>query len=302
MKIDRLIGILSVLLQQAKVTAPVLAKKFEVSRRTIQRDIEALCQAGIPVVTEQGKNGGISIMDGFTIERQLFTSAEFRAILSGLRSLDSITQSNKYQLLMEKLSFAATDARNSKEHILINLSSWYKVSLGPKIELIQSAIENHQRIEFQYYSPSGESIRKIEPYLLVFQWSSWYVWGYCTLRLTFRLFKLNRMDQLCNLEESFEEREIPEFSVQPEDIYQPCGVKLTAVFTPEAKWRLIEEFGIHSFQELQDGKLYMEITWSKLDSLFCWLLGFRDQVEIIEPKEAREAFQQLLRKIELIYQ
>ena len=63
MKIDRLIGILSILLQKETVTAPALAEQFEVSRRTISRDIDTLCQAGIPIVTRQGVNGGISIMD-----------------------------------------------------------------------------------------------------------------------------------------------------------------------------------------------------------------------------------------------
>lgn len=92
MKIDRLLGILSVLLQKDRVTAPYLAEKFEVSRRTINRDIENLCKAGIPLVTTRGANGGISIMDGYKIDRTLLTSAEMRAILTGLRSLDSVSR------------------------------------------------------------------------------------------------------------------------------------------------------------------------------------------------------------------
>lgn len=82
MKIDRLIGILSILLQKEKTTAPFLAEKFEVSRRTINRDIEALCKAGIPIVTAQGQNGGISIMEGYKIDRTLLTSDDMQAILA----------------------------------------------------------------------------------------------------------------------------------------------------------------------------------------------------------------------------
>lgn len=104
MKIDRLIGILSILLQQEKVTAPYLAEKFEVSRRTINRDIEDICKAGIPIVTTQGPNGGISIMDGYRIDRTVLTSSEMQSILTGLRSLDSVSGTNKYQQLMDKLS------------------------------------------------------------------------------------------------------------------------------------------------------------------------------------------------------
>ena len=96
MKIDRMIGILSILLQQDKVTAPFLAEKFEVSRRTINRDIEGLCKAGIPLVTAQGTNGGISIMEGYKIDSTLLTSADMQAILAGLRRLDSVSWTNRY--------------------------------------------------------------------------------------------------------------------------------------------------------------------------------------------------------------
>ena len=102
MKIDRLIGILSVLLQQEKVTAPYLADKFEVSRRTVNRDIEDLCKAGIPLVTTQGSGGGISIMEGYKLEKTLLTSAEMQAILTGLKSLDSVAGTSRYRQLMEK--------------------------------------------------------------------------------------------------------------------------------------------------------------------------------------------------------
>ncbi len=121
MKMERLIGTLSILLQREKVTAPELAEQFEVSRRTIQRDIESL---------------------------------------------------------------------------LIDLSSWYKTSLPPKIELIQGAIEQHRAIRFTYFSPKGESERTVEPCCLVFHWSTWYVWGWCRMREEFRMFKLNRMTDL----------------------------------------------------------------------------------------------------------
>lgn len=301
MKIDRLIGILSVLLQQEKVTAPYLAKKFEVSRRTINRDVEVLCKAGIPLVTEQGKNGGISIVEGYKIDKTLFTSKEIQSILSGLRSLDSISGTNKYQLLMEKFSGGKEEILTSNNHIIINLSSWYKTSLSTKIEQIQNAIDVKKQIRFSYYSPTGESIRTIEPYLLLFQWSSWYVWGYCLLREDFRLFKLNRLEDLeCTNEDIFE-RGVPDFSSKTRDMYCPNAVRVTADFDERMKWRLIEELGIHSFKTQDDGKLRMEITWSDKESFFSWLLGFREYVKIIEPVEYQKEFRYLLKKIIGLY-
>ena len=104
MKIDRLIGILSILLQRDSITAPELAERFEVSRRTINRDVEALCQAGIPIVTRQGAGGGISIMEGYRMDRTVLSTADMRAILAGLQSLDSVSDTKRYAQLMEKLS------------------------------------------------------------------------------------------------------------------------------------------------------------------------------------------------------
>ena len=104
MKMDRLIGILSILLQRKQVTAPELAEQFEVSRRTIQRDIEALCRAGIPIATAQGAGGGISILEGYRVDRTVLTGPEMQDILAGLRSLDSVSGTNRYAQLMEKLS------------------------------------------------------------------------------------------------------------------------------------------------------------------------------------------------------
>lgn len=103
MKIERLIGILSVLLQKDMVTAPFLAEYFEVSRRTINRDIEDLCKAGIPIATRQGTGGGIYIMDNYKISKTLITNAEMQDILAGIRSLDSVNGTNQYKQLMEKL-------------------------------------------------------------------------------------------------------------------------------------------------------------------------------------------------------
>ena len=137
MKMDRLIGILSILLQRERVTAPELAEQFEVSRRTIQRDIEALGRAGIPIATVQGAGGGISIMEGYRVDRTVLTAPEMGAILAGLRSLDSVSGTRRYAQLMEKLSAGTGGLVSGGAHMLIDLSSWYKTSLPPKIELIQ---------------------------------------------------------------------------------------------------------------------------------------------------------------------
>lgn len=296
MKIDRLIGILSILLQEEKVTASYLAETFEVSRRTISRDVEVLLRAGIPLATSQGQNGGISIMPAYRIDRTVLTSSEMQSILTGLRSLDSVAGTSRYQQLMKKLSLNQASMQVQESHIMIDLSSWYKSSLSPKIELIRGAIEASHSVNFHYYAPSGETERIIDPYLLVFQWSSWYVWGYCRQRKDFRMFKLNRIQELRDTGEHYEKRSLPPFECSPEDPY-PVNFQVTAICGPEIKWRLVEEFGMDCFKEQEDGRLLFEAGFSSRENLFGWLLSMGDQIELIEPEEFREDMAELALEI-----
>lgn len=300
MKTDRLIGILSVLLQEEKTTAPELARRFEVSRRTISRDIEALCKAGIPVQTTQGSGGGIRIMDGYRFDRTVLTSRDMQMILAGLRSLDSVSGSRYYSQLMEKLQSGSSAFISGRDSILIDLSSWYRSSLAPKIEVIQNAIENRNLLKFRYYAPSGESIRTIEPYDLVFRWSSWYVWGWCTTREDFRLFKLNRMDGIEETGRRFDGRNVPMPDLSNEKIF-PGGIQVKALFAPDMKWRLVEEFGPHCFTEADDGRLLFSADYTDMDNLISWLLTFGPKAEVLEPAEVRDRIRQIAAEMEEIY-
>ena len=300
MKIDRLIGILSVLLQEEKTTAPELAERFEVSRRTINRDIEDLCKAGIPIQTTQGTGGGISIMSGYRMDRTILTSKDMQMILAGLRSLDSVSGSGYYGQLMEKIQAGSSELISGRDSILIDLSSWYGETLAPKIETMQDAIGERHLVKFRYYAPSGESNRIIEPYYLIFRWSSWYLWGWCLKKKDFRLFKLNRMDKVQKLEKSFECREVSVPDLSNEKLF-PGGIKVKALFEPDQKWRLVEEFGPSCFTERDDGRLLFAADYTDMDNLINWLLTFGDKAEVFEPKEARERLTRLVQKMTKIY-
>ena len=300
MKIDRLIGILSILLQEEKITEQELADRFEVSRRTIIRDMEDLSKAGIPLTSSQGIGGGVSIMSGYRMDRTLLTSKDMRMILAGLRSLDSVGGSSYYGQLMEKIQSGSSELISGRDSILIDLASWYKDTLAPKIETIQDAIENRHLITFNYYAPSGDSIRTIEPYYIVFKWTSWYVWGWCLKRKDFRMFKLNRMDKLKETSKEFECRTIPTPDFSSTGVF-PERIKVKALFAPDVKWRLIEEYGPDCYKEEEDGRLLLEIEHTDEDNLIGWIMTFGDRAELIEPVSVRKKISELLNKMTSMY-
>lgn len=297
MKFNRVIGILMILLRHGKVTADFLAEKFEVTRRTINRDIENLCMAGVPIVTTRGPKGGISIMEGYRIEHSCLSSEELEAILMGLGSLDSVSASECYKQLIEELSCG----ENVNRYILIDLANGHKSTVASKIGLIEDAIKNQVMLSFAYYSPKGETERRIEPYYLLFQWKSWYVWGWCADRKDFRLFKLNRIERM-EKGASFEKRTAPLPRLK-EHMPAAEGYQVKALFAPEWEWRLREECGSESFTRRPDGRLLFAYNrFSDWKSIIQWVLTFGDGAELLEPQEIRAELCNIGRYLQQTYQ
>ncbi len=297
MKLDRLIGILTVLQQKGKVTAPYLAQKFEVSRRTVSRDIEAICRAGIPIVTEQGKGGGIYIMEGFSLDTTVFTEEELQSVFTGLKTLDSVSKSPKAPLLAEKIGGALPIADN----MLIDLSLFYKDELSDKTELLKKSIKENRRVKFRYYYPKGEEDKIIEPALIVFKWSDWYVFGFCPDRNDFRMYKLHRLWNLEMTDESFIPREIPAEKLSFTEV-SANNIKVAAIYDGSEKFKLIEEYGLCSFTVLDDGGLLAEYGFRSEQSAMDWFLSFGSKVKIISPDSFRDLFIKEIERIAKIYE
>lgn len=295
LKIDRLIGIITILLQNEKVTAPALAARFEVSRRTINRDIEDICKAGIPIVTTQGANGGIAIMDSYKIDKALFSIHDLTAIFTGLATLESVTKDNKYQHIIEK--FALTkDSLMLKSSILIDLSSHYKSTLSPKIGQLQASIETGTKVRFTYHGQYGSHTATIDPYLIVFQWSSWYLLGFDDSAGQFKLYKLNRMCNLAATDLYYDLQEIPPEKLDF-DNYFSDDIHAVILFDVSQKYRLIDEYGADSFTELPEGQLRFSFAFTNESYLLSWVLGFGETAELLEPAELRPVLKSRLRQM-----
>lgn len=280
MKIDRMMGIVTILLQQEKATALELAQRFEVSRRTINRDIEDICRAGIPLVTTQGYGGGVSIAEGFTLDRSLLTRDELQAILSGVKGLDSVWETPRSPALAEKLSGDIPD------DILIDLASHYQEPLTQKIAAIRTAIRDRRLLSFDYYYEKGECRRTLEPYKLIFRWSAWYVLGWCPNREAFRLFKLNRLWGLELGAGPFAARELPPEELDFDRRFSTGSYHLKALFDKGEKYRLIEEYGPGCYGETPDG-LLLEREFASWSNMREWVLSFGARAEVLEPEELR---------------
>ena len=292
MKIDRLLGIVMILLQREKVTAPYLAERFEVSRRTINRDIEDLCMAGIPIVTIQGGNGGITIAEGYRIDKSVLTRDELQTLIAGLKGLDSVTKEKYTEQLMSKFSVRQDSVVSLRDSIIIDLSSHYKSQLTEKITLLKEAIRNNQVVNFRYYSSKGDDQRQVEPYYMTFRWSAWYLFGYCRDRRDYRLFKMNRIWELELAKEYFEPGNIPE-DRQDLDQYFSDDIRITVLFDQEVRYRLIEEYGPGCYSETEEGSLLFSGSFTNRDFMIGWLLGFGDKVKILEPGEVRQELKEI---------
>lgn len=300
MKIDRLIGILSVLLQSGKTTAPALAERFEVSRRTILRDIDTLNMAGIPVVTTRGSNGGIAIMDGYRVDHSVLTVDEMQNLVSALKGLDSVSARSSFETLMAKLA-PADAAVSLAGNVVIDLSGgFYKDSLSEKIACIKQAIAERRTLTFDYIYPKGETRRELEPYCVEFRWQAWYVFGWCRRRGDFRRFKLNRLWNLEATDRHFSPRPVPPAAADATEAFgNPDQARLR--FDKSVRYRLIEEYGPDCYEQEGDN-LLLTVDYADRDYILQWVLSFGDKAEILSPADLRAQLGEIAQNMHQKYQ
>ncbi|WIV12464.1 YafY family protein [Proteiniborus sp. MB09-C3] len=284
MKIDRLLGIITVLLNNERTTAKILAEKFEVSIRTIHRDIESICNAGIPIITYQGGGGGISIAEGYKLDKNILTSDELGNIIIGLKSIESISNDSKINLLLDKLSLKHEDVISISNNIFIDLTSFYKTSLSQKINLLREAINNSREVVFDYFSTKGTSSRHIEPCFITFKWSAWYVFGYCELREDFRLFKLNRMNNLKITDMNFIPRNIPTESLNLDNYFQDDKKVITMLIDRSLEYQIVDHYGVYSYEITEDNQIKFSLFYNNHQYAMDFIRSFGDKAYVLSPK------------------
>ncbi len=294
MQESRLFKIVYHLLDKGQATAPELAEKFEVSVRTIYRDIDALSEAGIPIYAEAGRNGGIHLLSDFVLNRAVLSEDEKQEILTALQSINTAKNSQNSQTL-QKLS--GMFQLNSENWLEIDFSRWGNQSFdNEKFELLKSAIIQCKTVKIQYANSNKVlSERIIQPLKLVYKSMAWYLKAFCTEKQDWRVFKLNRIIDLTLLNEHFQRREFPESTDSPEEEYH----QITLRFPKEMAYRVYDEFDKTQVQQQANGDFIASAAMPQDSWLIGFLLSFGTQVEIISPAYLKEV---VAEQAKLIYE
>lgn len=298
MKENRYFQMIYLLLDKGQMTAPELADYFEVSIRTIYRDIDILSSAGIPIYATQGKGGGIAIQDSYVLKKSLLSEQEQKQILMALQGI-RVLEDEQINMLLSKLS--GVFQRQQGNWLEIDFSTWTKSGAGKhNFQLLQSAIWKSRIVSFSYYSGKGEQTKRIiEPHKLVFKTSDWYLYGYCTLRKDFRFFKLTRIRDL-KLQDAEFMRETPEHIFERSDEFEMKTVQVTLLFDAGMSHDVYEKFD-EEVSEQEDGSLLVTTILPVNELLYSYVLSCRERVEVLSPPYVRDNVRKRVRKMLEIY-
>lgn len=293
MQESRLFRIIYYLLEKGQATAPELAKRFEVSVRTIYRDIDSLSGAGIPIYAESGRNGGIRLMTGFVLDQAVLSKEEKQEILAALQSIN-ITQNISESQILQKLS--AVFGLSSENWLEVDFSRWgdQKKLDNEKFELLKKAVIHCKSVKIRYAGTNGtERERTVQPYKLVYKAKAWYLRAFCTEKQDMRTFKLNRILDYEMLEEGFVRRSFP---AETDDAEIDCPL-VTLRFPKEMAYRVYDEFDKTQIRKEENGDLVASAAMPQGAWLTGFLLSFGTQVEILSPAHLRK---EIARQAEMI--
>lgn len=275
---NRLFEIVYILMQKKKITAKELAEKFEVSTRTIYRDIESLSRANIPIYSSKGKDGGIGILEEYVLNKTVLSEEEQNQILFALQGMKKIAGEDKD--ILEKISTIFNKKVN--DWIKIDFSNWGKEE---KFELIKTGILNKKQLEFTYYNSNGDKTKRIvEPLQIWFKDKSWYLISYCKLKEDYRIFKVARMKEIKVLEKHFE-RELPK--EQKEEKYKLKNIVLELEISKEMAYRVYDEFEDNEITKNEDGSFRVKVEYPETDWIYGYILSFGENIKVISPKRVK---------------
>lgn len=301
MQNNRLFEIVYLLMDRRTITSKELAEYFEVSTRTILRDVETLSMAGVPIYTTKGKNGGISILDGYVLNKTTLSEEDQVQIIAALQGL-SVTDQYTADSLLRRLG--ALFKRTEDHWIEVDYSRWGNSRIDrEKFELLKNAIISKRAISFEYFSPIKKSAKRtVYPLKLIFKSRSWYIQGYCLLRNNYRTFRIGRIKNLELLEETFDQNQFSPPSIDEVDTDSNIKmVDLKLRFPKEAASTIYDQFEECTTVEEENGNYIVSVELPEGEWLYNYLLFLGKDMEILEPLEVRENFIKRVEEIQKKY-
>jgi predicted DNA-binding transcriptional regulator YafY len=302
MKINRLLEITLILLNKKSVTAGELAERFGVSSRTIYRDVDELSAAGVPVYTNKGGGGGISLLENYALNKAILNEHERDSLLLALKTLQA-TKYPEIDAILEKIGGVFKKAA-AADWVHIEFSPW---GSGPNEENkfldAKRAILECKVVTLDYVNADGVlSHRKIEPMLLLFKSQAWYIWGYCRTRRDFRTFRISRIRNLDVTGESFTRRALENTKDEEPEAITLKNVTLKLRFRPENLYRVYDDYDEQRITRNPDGTYDVSVTFPEDEWVYGYILSFGNYVEVLEPPHIREIIQARLKKALNFYQ
>ncbi len=309
MKIDRLVSIIMILLDKEKIGAKELADMFEVSPRTIYRDIDAINMAGIPICSTAGVGGGFEILQSYKIDKNVFSSADLSTILMGLSSISNMVRGNELINALTKVkSFIPAEKVKDIElranQIRIDWSTWISNSnIQQNMEIIQASLQESRLISFEYVAHHGQkSMRTVEPYQLVLKNSNWYFQGYCYKRNDFRLFRLSRILKIHMEKDTFIPRNFEKSTLDFEEIFDVIPIRIKLRIHESIMDRLLDYCSYEHFSPVDDEYYIVDFPFVENDYNYDLLLSFGLKCECLEPLHIRKEMQRKTQALASKYQ
>ncbi|WP_313129491.1 helix-turn-helix transcriptional regulator [Anaerocolumna sp.] len=308
MKVDRLVSIIMILLDKERIGAQELADMFEVSPRTIYRDVDTINMAGIPIRSTPGVGGGFEIMEKYKVDKKVFSTADLSAILVGLSNFANMMQGEELVNALAKVkSFIPADRAKDIElkvnQICIDLSPWMGNSnIQPYLEIVKAALQESKLLTFEYIAHHGnKSVRTVEPYQLVLKSSHWYLQGYCNKRNDYRLFRLSRMSNLQIQEETFIPRDYQKPILDFAEIWETMQTKIKIRIHKSVMDMVLDFCSYEDFSPDGNEHYIVNFPFKENDYYYNILLSYGDKCECLEPLHIRTEMKRRIHDIAAIY-
>jgi len=303
MKIDRLLSIVIYLLNHETVSARALAEKFEVSKRTILRDVEQISLAGIPIQSTQGINGGYSIMPGYKLERQFASGGDYSSIVTALSGMCSAYDDRRFGAALEKI--LSLMPKPPEQHIFFDFGAAKEnAEIQTRLKMIEAAIVERRGVEISYLNAYGAASRRaVEPLALTYKWYAWYLLAYCEEKKDYRVFKVARIAEIILLQSHFAARE--NVAELLENAFRQDGMRyreVTLLCKAEIKTQAQEYLSGNVTEILENGDFILKFCPIESERVwFAMLLSFGDCVKVLEPEELKTRLTDTAKKILSLY-